>query len=130
MTVFSNRLCLQCKSRYCFCSEYETINVMNKAYSSAWCYSQGCQFRFGRCFIFSIGMKCFSFGVFRRAVSELYCSHTHTHTHTHTHIYIYATNIIQIQHKLIINYAIQIQCSLPQVGCVRGANTFSSHNQS
>jgi hypothetical protein len=95
---------------------------MNKAYSSAWCYSQGCQFRFGRCFIFSIGMECFSFGVFRRAVSELYCSYIY--------IYIYATNIIQIQDKLIINYAIQIQCSLPQVGCVRGANTFSSHNQS
>ena len=120
MTVFSNRLCLQCKSRYCFCSEYETINVMNKAYSSAWCYSQGYQFRFGRCFVFSIGMECFSFGVFRRAVSELYC----------LYIYIYSTNIIQIQDKLIINYAIQIQCSLPQVGCARGANTFSSHNQS
>jgi hypothetical protein len=60
--------------------------------------------------------------VFRRAVSELYCSYIY--------IYIYATNIIQIQDKLIINYAIQIQCSLPQVGCVRGANTFSSHNQS
>ena len=30
---------------------------------------------FGRCFIFSIGMKCFSFGVFRRAVSRLYCSY-------------------------------------------------------
>jgi len=26
------------------------------------------------------------------------------------HIYIYSTNIIQIQDKLIINYAIQTQC--------------------
>ena len=62
------------------------------------CLTQGCQFRFGRCFVFSIGMECFSFGVFRRAVSGLYCS------------YIYITNIIQIQDKLIINYAIQRQC--------------------
>ena len=36
---------------------------------------QGCQFRFGRCFVFSIEMECFSFGVFRRAVSGLYCSY-------------------------------------------------------
>ena len=47
---------------------------------------------------FSIEMECFSFGVFRRAVSGLYCT------------YIYSTNIIQIQDKLIINYAIQMQC--------------------
>jgi hypothetical protein len=62
---------------------------------------QGCQFCFGRCFVFSIGMECFSFGVFRRAVSGLYCSYIY--------IYIYSINIIQIQDKLIINYAIQIQ---------------------
>jgi len=37
--------------------------------------NQGCQFRFGRCFVFTIGMECFSFGVFRRAVSGLYCSY-------------------------------------------------------
>ena len=42
--------------------------------------------------------------MFRRAVSKLYCSYIYTHTHTHT------TNIIQIQDKLIINYAIQTQC--------------------
>jgi len=62
---------------------------------------QGCQFRFGRCFVFSIGMECFNFKVFRRAVSGLYCSYIY--------IYIYSTNIIQIQDKLIINYAIQKQ---------------------
>ena len=59
---------------------------------------QGCQFYFGRCFVFLIGMECFSFGVFRHAVSGLYWS------------YIYSTNIIQIQDKLIINYTIQTQC--------------------
>jgi len=37
--------------------------------------TQSCQFHFGRCFVFSIGMECFSFGVFRRAVSGLYCSY-------------------------------------------------------
>jgi hypothetical protein len=37
--------------------------------------NQGCQSHFGRCFVFSIGMECFSFGVFRRAVSGLYCSY-------------------------------------------------------
>jgi hypothetical protein len=42
-------------------------------------------------------MEYFSFGVFRRAVLELYC------------LYIYSTNIIQIRDKLIINYAIQTQ---------------------
>ena len=67
---------------------------------------QGCQFRFGRCFVFSIEMECFSFGVFRRAVSELYCSYIYIYIY----IYIYSTNIIQIQDKLIINYAIQTQC--------------------
>jgi hypothetical protein len=61
---------------------------------------QGCQFRFGRCFVFSIGMKCFSFEMFRCTVSGLYCSY----------IYIYSINIIQIQDKLIINYVIQTQC--------------------
>jgi len=67
--------------------------------------SQGCQFRFGRCFVFSIGMECFSFGVFRRAISGLYCSYIYIY------IYIYySTNIIQIQDKLIINYAMQTQC--------------------
>ena len=64
--------------------------------------NQCCQFRFGRCFVFSIGMGCFNFGVFRRAVSGLYCSYIY--------IYIYSTNIIQIQDKLIINNAIQTQC--------------------
>ena len=62
--------------------------------------NQGCQFCFYRCFVFSIEMECFSFGVFRRAVSGLYC----------LYIYIYSTNIVQIQDKLIINYAIQTQC--------------------
>ena len=42
-------------------------------------WHQGCQFHFGRCFVFLIRMKCFSFRVY----------------------------IIQIQDKLIINYAIQ-----------------------
>ena len=41
-------------------------------------------------FYFLIGMECFNFEVFR--------------------LYIYSTNIIQIQDKLIINYAIQTQC--------------------
>jgi hypothetical protein len=63
---------------------------------------QGCQFPFCKCFIFLIGMKCFSFGIFWRAVSGLYCSY----------IYIYSTNIIQIQDKLIINYTIQTQCQI------------------
>ena len=44
-------------------------------------------------------MEYFSFGVFRRAVSRLYC--------LYIYIYIYSTNIIQIQDKLIINYVIQ-----------------------
>ena len=61
---------------------------------------QGCEFCFDRCLIFSIQMEYFSFEVFRRAVLGLYC----------LYIYIYLTNIIQIQDKLIINYAIQIQC--------------------
>jgi hypothetical protein len=30
--------------------------------------------------------------------------------HIYIHIYIYSTSIIQIQDKLIINYAIQTQC--------------------
>ena len=68
--------------------------------------NQCCQFRFGRCFVFSIGMECFNFGVFRRAVSGLYCSYIYIYIY----IYIYSTNIIQIQDKLIINYAIQTQC--------------------
>jgi len=66
--------------------------------------NQGCQFRFGMCFVFSIGIKYFCFGVFRRAVSGLYC------LYIYIYIYIYSTNIIQIQDKLIINYAIQTQC--------------------
>jgi hypothetical protein len=50
-------------------------------------------------------MECFSFGVFRRAISGLYCSYIYIY------IYIYySTNIIQIQDKLIINYAMQTQC--------------------
>ena len=57
---------------------------------------QGCQFCFDRCFVFSIGMECFSFEVFRGCTVHIY-------------IYIYI-NIIQIQDKLIINYAIQTQC--------------------
>jgi hypothetical protein len=65
---------------------------------------QGCQFRFGRCFVFSIGMECFSFGVFRRAISGLYS------IYIYIYIYIYSIKIIQIQDKLIINYAIQTQC--------------------
>jgi hypothetical protein len=47
-------------------------------------------------FFFSFGMKYFDFRAFQRAISELYC--------------LYITNIIQIQDKLIINYAIQAQC--------------------
>jgi hypothetical protein len=51
---------------------------------------------------FLIEMECFSFEMFRRAVSGLYCSYIYIY------IYIYnSTNIIQIQDKLIINYAIQ-----------------------
>jgi hypothetical protein len=52
------------------------------------CQEQGCQFCFGRCFVFSIGMECFSFGVFRRAVSKLYCSYTYIYIY----IYIYIVN--------------------------------------
>jgi len=66
---------------------------------------QDCQFRFGMCFVFSIGIECFSFEIFRRAVSRLYCSYIYIYIY----IYIYSTNIIQIQDKLIINYAIQTQ---------------------
>jgi hypothetical protein len=62
---------------------------------------QGCQFRFGRCFVFSIGMKCFSFEMFRYTFRD--CT-------VHIYIYIYSINIIQIQDKLIINYVIQTQC--------------------
>jgi len=52
--------------------------------------NQGCQFCFGRYFVFSIGMEwnvseCF--GVPFRGCTV----HTHTHTHTHTHIYIYSS---------------------------------------
>jgi hypothetical protein len=58
---------------------------------------QGCQVRFNKCFIFSIGMEYFSFGAFRGCTAHVY-------------IDIYnSTNIIQIQDKLIMNYAIQIQ---------------------
>ena len=57
--------------------------------------NQGYQFRFVKCFVFSIGMECFSFGVSFRGC---------------TSIYINSINIIQIQDKLIINYAIQTQC--------------------
>ena len=32
------------------------------------------------------------------------------HIYIYIYIYIHSTNIIQIQDKLIINYAIQIQC--------------------
>ena len=83
--------------------EYEETSK-EKETSSSSAHKQGCQFRFGRCFVFSIGMECFSFGVFRRAVSGLYCSYIYIY------IYINSTNIIQIQYKLIINYAIQTQC--------------------
>jgi hypothetical protein len=72
----------------------------------SWCLrscDQGCQFCFGRCFIFSIGIESFSFRVFRRAISGLYYSYIYIY------IYIYSTNIIQIQDKLIINYSIQTQ---------------------
>jgi len=78
----------------------KTFSICWGREDTLWCFGQGCQFRFGRCFVFSIGMECFSFGVFQRAVSGLYCSC----------VYIYSTNIIQIQDKLIINYAIQTQC--------------------
>jgi len=54
--------------------EYEETSK-GKETSSSSAHKQGCQFRFGRCFVFSIGMECFSFGVFRRAVSGLYCSY-------------------------------------------------------
>jgi len=67
--------------------------------ASPTCLLQVRQFYFDRCFIFLIGIESFSFGVFWRAVSGLYCSYIY--------IYIYITNIIQIQDKLIINYAIQ-----------------------
>ena len=45
-------------------------------------------------------MKCFNFRVFD--VPFWSCT-------VHIYIYIYSTNIIQIQDKLIINYAIQTQ---------------------
>jgi hypothetical protein len=64
---------------------------------------------------FSIEMECFSFEMFRRAVSGLYCSYIYIYNYIYisglNYIYIYnSTNIIQIQDKLIINYAIQKQC--------------------
>jgi len=65
-------------------------------------HNQGCQYRFDRCFVFSIVMECFSLGVFRCAILGLYCSYFYIYIY----IYIYLTNIIQIQNKLIINYAI------------------------
>jgi len=37
-----------------------------------------CQFRFDRYFVFSIEIECFSFRVFRRAVSGLYCSYIYS----------------------------------------------------
>jgi hypothetical protein len=51
-------------------------------------------------FVFLIEIKYFCFRVFWRVVLGLYCSYS----------YIYSINIIQIQDKLIINYAIQTQC--------------------
>ena len=80
----------------------KTFSICWGREDTLWCFGQGCQFRFGRCFVFLIGMKCFSFGVFQRAISGFYCSYIY--------IYIYSTNIIQIQDKLNINYAIQTQC--------------------
>jgi hypothetical protein len=62
-------------------------------------WRQGCQFRFDKCFVFSIEIECFSLGVFRGCTVYIYI-----------YIYIYITNIIQIQDQLIINYAIQTQC--------------------
>jgi hypothetical protein len=35
-----------------------------------------------------------------------------------------------IDQQIFSNLRQNQQCSLPQVGCARGANTFSSHNQS
>ena len=49
---------------------------------------------------FLIGIECFSFKVFRCAISGLYC------LYIYIYIYIY---IYEIQDKLIINYAIQTQ---------------------
>jgi hypothetical protein len=62
--------------------------------------NKGCQFHFNKCFIFSIGIECFDFRAFRHAVSGLFCSYIYIYIHN-------STNIIQIQDKLIINYAIQ-----------------------
>ena len=50
-----------------------------------WCsFAKGYQFHFDRCFILLIEMEYFSFGVFWRAVSRLYCSYIY--------IYIYIFN--------------------------------------
>jgi len=86
-----------CCIRFCNYFVYILLSVLVYV---CLCFKQGCQFRFDRCYVFSIVMECFSFGVFRCAVSGLNC----------IYIYIYSTNIIQIQDKLIINYAIQTQC--------------------
>ena len=39
-----------------------------------------------------------------------YTVHIYIHIYIYIYIYIYSTSIIQIQDKLIINYAIQTQC--------------------
>ena len=54
-------------------------------------FVKGCQFHFDKYFVFLIGMKCFSFKMFRCAVLGLYCSNT------------YSANIIQIENKLNIS---------------------------
>jgi hypothetical protein len=41
---------------------FQEINLLEHSTKSR--FNQGCQFCFGRCFVFSIGMECFSFGVF------------------------------------------------------------------
>ena len=76
-------------TRFCFRTTLEFSPLSNGPKNTASCIIlissliQGCQFRFGRCFILSIGMECFSFEVFRRAVSGLYCSYIYIY------IYIY-----------------------------------------
>ena len=52
--------------------EYEETSK-EKETSSSSAHKQGCQFRFGRCFVFSIGMECFIFGVpFRGCTVHIY----------------------------------------------------------
>ena len=77
------------------------VTIMERVSS----HKQGCQFCFGRCFVFSIGTECF--GVLFRGFSKRFGVPFRGFT-VYIYIYIYnSTNQIQIQNKLIINYALQ-----------------------